>query len=113
MSVLAALATAAALAVPAAPTAAQDTAATKRAICTVFGSRFCGQALRVARCESGYSVWATNGQYVNVFQMGYRERQRYGWHVAGSPAWVAARAAYNYFRASHYSWRAWTCGYAA
>ena len=28
------------------------------------------QALRVARCESGYSVSAQNGQYLGLFQMG-------------------------------------------
>lgn len=78
------------------------------AITTVFGP-YASQALSVARCESGLSVYATNGQYVNLFQMGYHERQTYGWHVAGSPAIVAARSAYNYFRASGYRWTAWAC----
>lgn len=78
------------------------------AIRTVFGG-YAGQALRVSQCESGLSVWATNGQYVNLFQMGENERRTYGWHVAGSSAIVAARAAYRYFVASGYSWRAWSC----
>jgi len=78
------------------------------AIRFVFGP-YANQALRVAWCESRYSVWATNGQYVNVFQMGLSERRRYGWHDAGSPAWMAATAAYRMFVASGYSWRSWTC----
>jgi hypothetical protein len=80
----------------------------RQAICYVFGP-YCQQALRVAYCESRYSIWAQNGQYVNIFQMGYSERRRYGWHDAGSPAWQAALAAWRYFVASGYSWRAWAC----
>ena len=38
----------------------------QKAICHVFRS-YCGQALRVARCESGYSVNAQNGQYLGLF----------------------------------------------
>jgi hypothetical protein len=80
------------------------------AICYVFGP-YCGQALAVADCETGgtFSVWAVNGQYVNLFQMGYHERRVYGWHVAGSPPIVAARAAYRYFAASGFDWSPWTC----
>ena len=40
----------------------------QKAICHVFGS-YCSQALRVARCEDGYSVNAQNGQYLGLFQM--------------------------------------------
>ena len=74
----------------------------------VFGTHG-SAAVRVASCESGLSEWARNGQYQNLFQMGYAERRRYGWHVAGSSPWLAAKAAYRYFKASGYSWRAWTC----
>ena len=74
----------------------------------VFGP-YADQALRVAWCESRLNIWATNGQYMNIFQMGYNERRTYGWHTAGSPAILAARAAYRYFVASGYSWRAWAC----
>ena len=35
----------------------------------VFG-RYGHQAVRVARCESGLTVGATNGQYLGLFQMG-------------------------------------------
>lgn len=79
-----------------------------RAICTTFKSH-CGEALRVAFCESRFNVWARNGQYVNVFQMGLRERHRYGWHVAGSSPWVAARAAYRYFISTGKDWSPWQC----
>lgn len=78
------------------------------AIRYVFGP-YASQALRVAWCESRYSIWARNGTYENIFQMGYSERRRFGWHEAGSPAWQAALAAWRYFVASGYSWRAWAC----
>lgn len=99
-------ATVAALAL--APAANASTADTKRAICTVFG-RYCSQALRVSWCESRWSIYARNGQFENIFQMGRSERRRYGWHTVGSSPWVASRAAYRYFVASGYSWRPWTC----
>jgi hypothetical protein len=43
----------------------------------VFGD-YCGQALRVARCESGYRTTAQNGQYLGIFQMGSNERRLFG-----------------------------------
>ena len=76
-------------------------------ICSVFGSH-CSEAISVATCESHLNIWAVNGQYVNLFQMGYNERRRYGWHVAGSPAILAARAAYRYFLAAG-GWGPWQC----
>jgi hypothetical protein len=84
--------------------------AARVAVCHYFGG-YCDQAMRVVRCETGgtYSPWARNGQYVNIFQMGYHERLTYGWHVAGDSPWLAAHAAWRYFVASGYSWRAWTC----
>lgn len=78
------------------------------AIRFVFG-RYADEALSVAWCESRLDVWATNGQYVNILQMGYNERRAYGWHVAGSPPLVAARAAYRYFAATGYDWSPWQC----
>ncbi len=77
----------------------------ENAICVTFGS-YCSQAVSVARCESGLSVGASNGQYLGLFQMGEYARSRYGhsWD-----AWGQARAAYRYFRDSGYSWAPWTC----
>ena len=74
-------------------------------ICVTFGP-YCSQALRVARCESGLSVWARNGQYLGLFQMGDYARARYGhaWNV-----WAQARAAYRYFIASGRDWSPWSC----
>ncbi|MCZ7587629.1 MAG: hypothetical protein M5U27_01935 [Gaiella sp.] len=77
----------------------------RKAICHVFGS-YCGQALRVARCESGYSVNARNGQYRGLFQMGSSERQIFG-HGAG--ALEQAQAAYRYFVRSGRDWSPWSC----
>jgi hypothetical protein len=99
-------ATVAALAIPAS-TANAGVADTKRAICSVFG-RHCSQALRVAYCETGgtYSVYARNGQYLGLFQMGSYARARYGhsWN-----AWGQAQAAYRYFVASGRDWSPWAC----
>jgi hypothetical protein len=76
-----------------------------RVICTVFG-KYCGQALRVAKCESGLSEWARNGQYLGLFQMGSYARARYG--HAWNP-WTQARAAYRYFVDSGRGWGPWEC----
>jgi hypothetical protein len=73
----------------------------------VFG-RYGYQAVAVARCETGGTFWpgSHNGQYLGIFQMGSHERATYG----HSPtAWGQAIAAYKYFVASHYTWRAWSC----
>lgn len=83
--------------------------AESRAICVTFGP-YCQQALRVARCESGMSVWARNGQYLGLFQMGSSERRIYG---HGNNAWAQSRAAYRYFVASGRDWSPWSCRWAA
>lgn len=75
------------------------------AICLVFGG-YCQQALAVARCESGLSVYATNGQYLGLFQMGDYARSTYG---HSSSAYGQARAAYAYFRDSGSDWSPWEC----
>jgi hypothetical protein len=74
-------------------------------ICRVFG-RYCGQALAVARCESGLSTGARNGQYRGLFQMGSSERRLFG-HGAGATA--QARAAHRYFVSSGRDWSPWSC----
>lgn len=71
----------------------------------VFGS-YGSQAVKVAICESGLSIWAKNGQYLGLFQMGANERRLYG---HGSNAWAQARAAYRYFVASGRNWGPWQC----
>jgi hypothetical protein len=74
-------------------------------ICAVFGP-YCSQALRVAWCESRYRVYARNGQYVGIFQLGSHERATYG---GGSDAWSQAIAAFRYFVASGRDWSPWEC----
>jgi len=74
-------------------------------ICQVFGP-YCSQALRVAWCESRYSTWASNGQYLGLFQMGSYARARYG---HGADAWTQARAARAYFIDSGRNWSPWSC----
>jgi len=70
------------------------------------------EAVRVARCESGFSPRATNGQYVGAFQMGAGERARWG---HGRTVLAQARAAYRYFRYAmktygyHNRWQPWAC----
>ena len=76
-----------------------------KAICHVFRT-YCGQALRVARCESGYRTTAQNGQYLGMFQMGVNERRLFG---HGQSALAQARAAYRYFVRSGRDWSPWSC----
>jgi hypothetical protein len=75
------------------------------AIRHVFG-RYAEEALAVARCESGLSRRALNGQYRGLFQLGSWERWRYG---HGDTALEQARAAYAYFKASGRTWGPWSC----
>jgi hypothetical protein len=73
----------------------------------VFG-KYGSQAVIIAECESSLSVWARNGQYLGLFQMGDFAREKYG-HSYNN-AWVQARAAYRYFIASGRDWSPWpTC----
>lgn len=75
------------------------------AIRWVFG-RYSEQALNVAWCESRLSVWAQNGQYLGLFQMGSYERQVFG---HGTTAIAQARAAHRYFVRSGRDWSPWSC----
>jgi hypothetical protein len=74
-------------------------------ICRVFG-RYCAQALAVARCESGLSTGASNGQYRGLFQMGSSARRLFG---HGASATTQARAAHRYFVSSGRDWSPWSC----
>jgi hypothetical protein len=72
---------------------------------------YCGassEAWSVARCETGgtMSVWANNGQYLGLFQMGDYARSRYG---HGRDPWTQARAAHRYYVDSGRDWSPWTC----
>lgn len=75
------------------------------AICVVFGDR-CEEALSVARCESGLSTRAVNGQYLGLFQMGDYARGRYG---HGSTPLEQARSAHAYFVDAGSDWGPWSC----
>lgn len=79
-------------------------------ICDVFGDRYCGEALRVAWCESRLHPAARNGQYRGLFQMGSSERRIYG---HGPDARTQSRAAYRYFVNSGRDWSPWSCRWAA
>lgn len=78
------------------------------AIRAVFPASTEDGAIAIAGCETGDTYWpgATNGQFVNIFQMGLQERRDYGWHVAGSPPILAARAAFRYSRGGTH-WGPW------
>jgi hypothetical protein len=77
----------------------------RKAICHVFRTR-CGEALRVARCESRLRLSARNGQYLGLFQMGSSERRRFG---HGRTAFQQAKAAHRYFVLSGRDWSPWSC----
>ncbi len=74
-------------------------------ICITFGP-YCRQAQRVAYCESTYNIYATNGQYLGLFQMGSFARARYGHSWS---AWGQSKAAYRYFIDSGKDWSPWQC----
>jgi hypothetical protein len=74
-------------------------------ICRIFGA-YCGEALRVSQCESGFHTDAQNGQYLGLFQMGATERRLFG---HGASAEEQARAALRYFVASGRDWSPWSC----
>lgn len=80
-------------------------ASPQKAICHVFGD-YCGQALQVARCESGLQLTAQNGQYLGLFQMGSSERRLFG---HGVTALEQSRAAHRYFVRSGRDWSPWSC----
>jgi hypothetical protein len=81
-----------------------ETPGARAAIRSVFG-RFSSQAIRVATCESHLNVYARNGQYLGMFQMGNFARSRFG---HGWTPWAQARAAYRYFTYAH-GWGPWQC----
>jgi hypothetical protein len=78
----------------------------RKAICHVFGNRYCREALRVARCESNYHTSAQNGQYLGLFQMGSSERRLFG---HGRTALEQSRAAHRYFMRTGKDWSPWSC----
>jgi hypothetical protein len=80
------------------------------AICTVFGRRYCREAINVAWCESRLTTTAQNGQYLGLFQMGSSERRLFG---HGSTAHRQALAAHRYFVLSGRDWSPWGCRWAA
>jgi hypothetical protein len=77
----------------------------KAAIRWVWGDQ-AEKAINVARCETGgtFSVYAQNGQYLGLFQMGSWARSRYG---HGYDALTQARAAYANYRDN--GWSQWEC----
>ena len=85
--------------------ARRHAASATRAIRVVFG-RHAAEALAVARCESGLSEWAQNGQYLGLFQMGTAARSRYG---HGASPYDQAKAAHAYFVDSGRGWGPWSC----
>jgi hypothetical protein len=74
-------------------------------ICRVFGS-YCGEALRVARCESRLQTTAQNGEYLGLFQMSLAARRLFG---HGDSADEQAHAALRYFVSSGRDWSPWSC----
>lgn len=62
------------------------------------------KALSVAWCESRFNMWARNGQYLGIFQMGTLERRIYGhaWNI-----WIQVKAAHKYYKDA--GWRPWAC----
>lgn len=64
-------------------------------------------ALNVAACESSFDIYAANGQYLGLFQMGSHERATYA-TIGYSTPYQQAVAAHNYFLAAG-GWGPWEC----
>jgi hypothetical protein len=79
----------------------------RAAICVVFVP--CGGALSVASCETGgtFSIYASNGQYQGLFQMGSSERAKYA-HGRYETAYDQAMAAFRYSQSGR-NWGPWQC----
>lgn len=81
------------------------------AILYVFGSH-AREAINVASCESGggdparISIYAENGQYKGMFQMGDHERATYA-TIGYSTPYQQTVAAHNYFNVA--GWGPWEC----
>jgi hypothetical protein len=83
---------------------------------SVFGS-YAGEALSVARCESGYNpgayspIWVGNSHAEGVFQILYPSTWDGTFYSGYSPynAWANIHAAYQIFARDGYSWREWVC----
>jgi len=79
------------------------------------------EAVEVSGCETGYtwSVWAVNGQYKGLFQMGDKERKDYGlsngWMGIGNNPWDQALSGYNMYMKTkdeprnNSPWHRWSC----
>lgn len=90
-----------------------------QAIKCVFPKSLRQTATRIAQCESTalapervarrYKLgrWAKNGQYVGVFQMGKRERKRYGFYRRGASALIQVESAYQLYLDR--GWSPWQC----
>lgn len=63
------------------------------------------EAWKVSWCESRHDMYARNGQYLGLFQMGTFARSKYGhaWNV-----WVQAKAAHKYYLDAG-GWGPWSC----
>jgi hypothetical protein len=81
------------------------------AILYIFGSHS-QEAINVAACESGggdpknISIYAQNGQYLGMFQMGTNERATYA-KIGYDTPYQQTVAAWNYFAVS--GWSPWDC----
>jgi hypothetical protein len=65
------------------------------------------QAVRVAKCESGWSLAVhahSSGGHLGMFQFGSFARATYGF---GWNPWAQSAAAYRYWR--HAGWSPWSC----
>ena len=100
--------------VPSAP--ASSGGSVQSMIESVFGP-YAGEALSVARCESGYNpsafnpIWVGNSHAEGVFQVLFPSTWDGTSYSGYSPynAWANIHAAYQIFARDGYSWREWVC----
>lgn len=96
-----------------------ETRSAEYAIRCVFPSGAEDTAWRIAKCEStahdmtpypNHGIYAQNGQYVGLLQMGIDERRASGWYDRGSAPIVQARSTYRlYLERGWGPWRGYGC----
>lgn len=100
-----------ATAVPSDPVA-YDPGSVQALICDAFGSA-CAKALSVAKCESGFDPYATNGHYRGIFQVGDMHAAQW-LEVTGRDYWsswmnAATNIAFARWLWEQDGWGPWSC----
>lgn len=100
-------------------TLCQQTRSPYYALKCVFPSSVVPSMWRVMRCEStahdetpypDHGIYASNGQYAGLAQLGTSERSSYGWYDIGDPPYQQVKTTYRLWRARGFGpWKGYGC----